>query len=255
MKLWPLFFYILFLTKADANWLFSQKRIVKNNLIPSQLDTDYSDQLKSLKSVFLKTYKADIRTPSRRVKKYLKKVTQKIKDNNETFLPNYKDAEFYFIKNSSPFIFSLPGYKIFISTGLMKEYIKNESIFLGALTYEIVKSGREIYRKKEAIPKGFIRIKSILKKVNVEGDMRTNLFKWTFLAMRRSGFDGGAVLGWIQTINRNSTKFSWHLVGKKNLSLEEFKFKTFLVAQGVGLGEVTTSNSSKGFYRLKKWMN
>lgn len=253
IKLWTLFFIYAYSANVVAIWPFTNHRIIKNKSIPAQLSKDFEEQLKSFKNSFIKNHKKKILRPKGVVKKYLERVVNKIGDNNETLIPSLESLEVFFIKDSSPYLFSLPGYKIFISTNLMNTYIKNESVFLGALTYEIIKSGRKIYKKKLYVPRGYVETKEILKIVDVQSETKTNLLKWTFLALERAGLDGSAILNWIQIINRNSLEFSWYLVGKKNLSLEEFQFKTFLVSQGVNFGNNNENGSSRGFYRLKNW--
>jgi hypothetical protein len=202
-------------------------------------------------SIYLSSNRSKIVNISRRNRKYLNGIVNNIIDNNELLLPRSEKISVYIINEKAPFIFSLPGYKIFISKALIKKYLTNESILICALAYEVIKSGRNMYEKNTYIPTGFLNAKKISGMVKINSKNRLKIFKWTFIALQRSNYDATAVLNWIQTINRNNTEFSWQIGDSQGVLGEEFQFKSFLASQGLEINSDGAFNSSRNFYLLR----
>jgi hypothetical protein len=247
----PFFLSILLLSSCSMNWLKVKPLVLDNSKIPKVLNKDYVDQLESLSIRYLSSRNVGIVKLRNSELKYLKSIVKKITANNELLLDGPKKISFYLIKESAPVIFSLPGYQFFISSGLLKKYFKNESILISALAYEVIKSGRTIYRKKLLAPNNEISTKKITALLRIDHDERLLIYKWAFIALRRSGYDATALLNWIQTMNKNSVDFGWQLSNTRELSNDEFQFKSFLAEQGLEVMVDRPVNSSRSFYRLR----
>jgi hypothetical protein len=234
--------------------LFSNKRIAPvalNAEIEKAKPTDYAIHISELSKSLFASGKVRRMKLSRRNKNYLDSIFQRIVSNNELLLPSKERPEFFIIRDKVPFIFSLPGYKIFISRGLIKKYFRNESLLVSAICFELIKSGRNIYEKNKVIPTGTIGIPKLLSLTRLNFENRIEIYKWSYFALRRADYDASALLNWIQTLNKNTLDFSWQIRDPRGVSREEFLFKNFLAGLGVSTQELSEVNSSKGFYRLK----
>lgn len=248
-----LFFACLITVMTSCSFVSLERKdiIVHNDEILETSNNDYLDQLEKNASIYISSNKNSIVKLSRRSNKYLENIITNIIDNNELLLPSAKKISVYIINEKAPFIFSFPGYKIFISKGLIKKYLTNESILICALAYEVIKSGRNMYERNTYIPTGFLDTKKISTMVRINSKNRLIIFKWTFIALQRANYDATAVLNWIQTINRNNTEFSWQIGDSKGVLGEEFQFKTFLASQGLEINSDGAFNSSRNFYLLR----
>jgi hypothetical protein len=248
-----LFLFLVVLLSGSCA-LFSSEEVVPvlaNSAIPKSIPSDFAYHLSHLdKSLFASGKVKELRL-SRRNKEYLNSIYTRIASNNELLLPSKAKPSFFVIKDKVPFIFSLPGYKIFISRGMIKKYFRNESLLVSAICFEIIKSGRNIYRKSKVIPTGTIGIPQLLSLTRLSFENRIEIYKWTYFALRRAEYDASALLIWIQTLNKNTLDFSWQIRDPRGVSKEEFLFKNFLTKLGVTTQDVGEANSSRGFYRLK----
>lgn len=183
---------------------------------------------------------------------YFKRISQKIFENNEKLLKEHHTPNIYIINAKDPFFFSLPKGHYFFSLALFKKYFSNENLLISCLTYEVIKSLRGVYLKKMVIPTGFISIEKILYLTRLPPSIKMTLNKWTYLAMKRSGFDPSAYLYWIQTQNKNSLDFSFQTQDPRSITAEEFKFKNFMFSEGQSASDqaIIFGNSSKDFYKL-----
>ena len=245
-------FYGLLLSSSCSLFKSTQiAPIVPNDKIPTAKALDYASHLNSLEKSLFADGKVKKQYISRRNREYLHSIFQRIVSNNELLLPSNMKPSFFIIKDKVPFIFSLPGYKIFISRGLIKKYFRNESLLISAICFELIKSGRNIYQKKRIIPIGTIGIPQLLSLTQIDFENRIEIYKWSYFALRRAEYDASALLNWIQTLNKNTLDFSWQIRDPRGVSREEFLFKNFLTSLGVGTQDGAEANSSKGFYRLK----
>jgi hypothetical protein len=172
--------------------------------------------------------------------------------NNELMLSNKFKPSFHIIHAQVPFIFSLPHSQFYLSSGLAEKYLKSEELFIAALAGEILKSDRNIYEKRIMIPLGFYSAEQMIQITRLKPETKYKLNEWTYIILKRAGYDPSAFLNWIQVQNRNTLDFSLFLGDAFGISKEEHFFKNFMTKQGVAGVEkkVTEANSSKEFYKL-----
>ncbi len=225
--------------------------IGSNSDIPRETDEGIRRHLTSLSSSYLNTPSIVQINLKKESKAYLQGIYRRISRNNELLLPLDKVIRFYFIKETVPFIFSLPDGHIFLSSGLFLKHLKNESLLISALTFEYIKSFRGLYRKREIIPVGYITTPHIISLTQVDLDIKMEINKWSYKAMKRAGYDPSAILAWIQTQNRNTLDFMMLNGDERAISREEFSFKNFLAAREEKSEKIVQfENSSIGFYHL-----
>ena len=180
---------------------------------------------------------------------YLETIADNIIKNNELFFTDDSKTQFYLIKSQSPFHFSLPGRKIFFSSGLLNKYIKSEKILYCLITYELIRSEKKIYHKHLIIPTGTINTTRMLSLMRLSTSEKVGIHKWAFYILKRLGIDTDNYLSWIQIQNRNSTDFLLQLGDMNSISREESLFKMFLINNTKEtLVSKKYSGSSKQFY-------
>ncbi len=214
---------------------------------------DYIDHLGSLSQSYLLFSQSDIIKISKKSEQYLKEIHERIVKNNEIFLPKRETPVFYVLENSTPFMFSLPNSHFFISNSLISRFLKNEQLFVAALTREIIRSQRNIYEKKILINTGNISTDEIMKMMKLKSEIRFKINEWTYIVLKRTGYDASALLAWIQLQNKNPLDFSLYVGDRSVISREEFVFKNFLVSDKKASSEMAINyevNSSKDFYNL-----
>ncbi len=215
-------------------------------------ENDYIDHLAWVGSDFLTHEENKEIKLNEESKKYLSNIHDRILKNNEIVFNSTKKPEFHFIKDKTPFLFSLPQSQYFFSTGLMEKYLKNEELYVAALAAEILRSNRNIYEKKMVIPLGFFTVEKMLSLTKIKTEIKIKIDEWAYFVLKRSGYDASAYLNWIQVQNRNTLDFSLYLGDSMGITKEEHFFKNFLAKQGIASVEkkINESNSSKEFYRF-----
>lgn len=214
------------------------------------LPSDYSDHLAALGTSYLSSESVEQVRLSPKASTYLKNITDRIVRNNELLLNQNLETEIKIIKDKSIYFFSLPKGQVFLSQGLVDKYFKSEEIFVACLTHEIIRSHRNIYEKKSVIPVGFVKVEKLLYLTRITPDVKTEINKLSYFAMKRAGFDANAFLNWLQTQNKNTLDFMVQLGETRSISREELAFKNFLVTEERGFSESAEidSNSTLGFY-------
>jgi len=252
--LWRAFFFIqvLHVSACSQISLFKSDVIVSSENIPTFENNDYAEHLEGLRRSIKNNPELRFIKLRRESRAYLEEVFNRILANNELLLEKKNKPTFNIIDSKIPFIFSLPGYHFYFSRGLIKKYLKNESLLISAFAFEIIKSGREIYDKKRIIPIGIIEIPQALSMTRIDLEMKLEIYKWTYYALKRSDYDASAILNWIQTQNKNTLDFSWQISDPRGVSREEFMFKNFLVGLGEVKDDIPEINSTVGFYRLQE---
>jgi hypothetical protein len=160
--------------------------------------------------------------------------------------------KFFIIEHKSPFLFSLPKSQFFFSTALIERYLKSEELFVAAFAAEVLRSQRSIYEKTIMLPLGFYSTEKIISLTRLKSITKQQVNEWTYLILKRAGYDSSAYLNWIQIQNRNTLDFSLFIGDSIGISKEEHLFKNFITKQGV-LGvekRFNEANSSKDFYKL-----
>lgn len=191
-------------------------------------ERDYVDQMASLGSSYLVTDGVQKLYLNSRSRKYLERLYFKIVSNNKLFLKEPLKPTFHIIKSEVPFLFSLPKAKFFFSSGLLINYMKNEEIFIAAFVKDIIVSQRNLYPEKTIIPKGYISTKEILAYTRLPVSIKSEVNKWAYYVLKRSGHDPYALLIWLQTMNKNTLDFTLQYGNTQVISREEFLFKSFI---------------------------
>ncbi len=218
--------------------------------IPAHDNRSVLNHLAFLSNFYLDTYSSSRIPLSSKGRAYIQSIYQKIAKNNELLLPVDKKVKFYFIEEATPLVFSLPDGHIFMSSGLLK-YLSYENLFVSVLTFEYIKSFRGIYKKWEIIPFGYITTPHIISLTRIDLKVKMEINKWSYLAMKRAGYDPSAILSWIRIQNKNSMDFTLLNGRGRFISEEEFLFKNFLaVREKTEEPTVPFGNSSEEFYDL-----
>jgi hypothetical protein len=244
---------IFFLSSCSSGVLslWESKKPIEVELAGYKLYTedDFINQLKSFKDIFLEENKSKLIKLNYSQKKYLKEIIQTLKDNNELFFKNTDIPEFFIIDSDKPFHFSTPGYKFFLSTGLMRKYIKSEQILFCILAYELIRSEKNIYTKRILIPTRVMSIERILSLQRLSIKDKSEIHKWAYYVLRRTNSNTDSYLSWLQIKNRNSIDFTLQLGEVRSISEEEAIFKAFLI-ENKKKQTKKYKGSSRDFYNL-----
>ncbi len=203
-------------------------------------DEDFINQLESLKDIFIKQNKNIVYKVTGANEKYLIALVNTIRDNNELFFKEKESPEFYLVKSSTPFHFSLPGNKFFFSSGLMRKYIKSELVLHCVLAYELIRAEKKLYKKSIIIPTRDLSIERMLAMLRLPTNDKSEIHKWAYYVLKRTNNDTDTYLTWLQIKNRNSIDFTLQLGDIRSISREEALFKAFLI-------ETQSQNRSKVF--------
>jgi len=249
------FFIYAIISLVGCSMLERNKRVIilPKNQIPHMLKKDYRDQMASLTFDLINTRRVRTIKIDKKIRQYLTEIFNRVISNNELLLKKgdeYK-PQFFIINHSMPFIFSLPKNQFFLSRGLVRKYFKNESLLIGALVFEIIKSRREMYYKSQLIPTGVISIRRLISLVRIGLEDKMKIYKWAFFALKRSEYDASALLNWIQIQNKNTLDFSWMIGDARVVTREEYEFKSFLAGRGDESSDIPRINSTKEFYYYK----
>lgn len=190
---------------------------------------------------------------SKSAQNFLHGMHQRIVINNELLFPTYESPKFHLIDDSIPFHFSLPGGDYFFSSGLIKKYLANEDLLAAVMSIEILRCEKLLYESRTVVPAGNVETERMLSILRLSIELRNEINKWTFLLMRRAGYDPGALLNLIQLKNKNALDFSSSIGNISSISREEFNYKNFLSrTPNESSPAVVEKNSSRGFYALRR---
>jgi len=211
---------------------------------------DYEDHLAFLKDSFLKNPEIKVLRQDEQIKTYLENLTLDIITNNEVFFKKIKKSTVTILDSESPLHFSLPKGQIFLSKGLISKYIKNESMLVCLLAFELVKSEKLLYPRQTVVPSGYISIEKMLNLNRLVLNEKMEVHKWAYHLTIRSGYDGEYYLTWLQTQNRNTADFIFQIGDANQISREESLFKAFLIKVDVEEKIIPKNISSKNFYKF-----
>lgn len=211
-------------------------------------NSDFSDHLSGYDKLFLNTPGVDVIKLSWSNKRYINGLIEKIRIANPIFFEKEEKVKIYFIKDNSPYHFSLPQRKIFISTGLFKKYVQNESLLMCLLTFELIRTEKKLYKKKITIPTGSMDAAKILPLLRLNAFEKTKIHKWAFRLLEKLNVDSDTYLSWLQIQNRNSIDFSMQLGDINVISREEALFKAFIIENSRGEIKREYKRSTKDFY-------
>lgn len=250
-------FLIFFITVGCSNFSFLQRN--KDNGENIQLDgytvydnQDYIDHLNSLKVPYLESKDIQKITLSKSSNLYIQEIANNIIKKNELFFVSLDTPEFFIVNSEAPFHFSLPGRKIFISSGLINKYIKSENLLYCLITFELIRSEKNIYKKNIIVPTGFISTRRMLSLLRLSINEKVEIHKWAFYILKRVEVDTDNYLSWLQIQNRNSVDFSLQLGDISSISREESLFKAFIIQNTQKKIARQHEGSSRGFYSFVK---
>lgn len=209
---------------------------------------DYEDHLAALKKPFLETTEIKVFKVDDSSAKYAESLISDIIANNEIFFKKLKSGRVTILNTETPLHFSLPKGEIFLSRGLITKYLKNESMLVCVLSYELVRSERLLYPKQTFIPLGYVTLEKMLLLNRLSLEEKMEIHKWAHNLTIRSGFDGEYYLSWLQTQNRNTADFILQVGDANQITREESLFKAFLIKSTVDDQVISRKDSSKRFY-------
>jgi hypothetical protein len=245
-------FIALLLLTACSSVIIPLKGGKKSNLgsgYKSMTAQDYEDHLAALKEPFLKAPSIRMIKEREQSRKYINQILNEIIANNEIFFKKLKIANVTILNSDSPLYFSLPKGEIFLSSGLITKYIKNESMLVCVLAYELVRSEKILYPRQTIVPTGFITLERMLNLNRLSLEEKMEVHKWAHHLTIRSGYQGEYYLSWLQTQNRNTADFILQVGDANQINREESLFKAFLIKNSNEDEQVTTKkSSSKSFY-------
>lgn len=246
------FLFVLFCFSGCSvvNGLFISKPNKSNETFSN---SDYIAQINYQGNLFLKQNKNKIVRLKRSEKEYYEGLIEKIISDNLKYLEGTEiNYELILLSTKTPFYFVLPNGKMFVSLGLIKKYLDNENLLTVVLAKMIFISKNSVYVKRVSVPRGFISLIEMMKIVDLPLEIRSEVNKWTYHMLYRSGFDGSAVLNWIQIQNKNILDFSMMHKDLNLISKEEYNFKNFIIKNENRKTIKLEKNSSAEFYRFKK---
>lgn len=210
---------------------------------------DYSDHLKAFEDFYLETPGVSLRQLLGPETEYLESIGEDIIKNNELFFTSGLSPAFKVVESEVPFHFSLPGLKVFISTGLLSKYIKNEKLLYSVIAYELIRSEKKIYKKTHIVPTGFMPTSRALALLRISTAEKVETHKWAYYTLKRVGVDADIYLSWLQIQNRNSADFALQLGDTSSISREESLFKAFIIQNSKKKnGGSKYERSSRAFY-------
>jgi hypothetical protein len=209
---------------------------------------DFEDHLASLKLPFMKSPGVKIYSLNEATQKYIENLISDIIGNNEIFFKKLKKGTVTIIDSEAPLHFSLPKGEIFLSRGLITKYLKNESMLVCVLSYELVRSEKMLYPRQTIIPIGYLSLEKMIGLSRLSLDEKMEVHKWSHHLTIRSGFDGEYYLSWLQAQNRNTADFILQIGDVNQINREESLFKAFLIKSTNEEQVIHRKESSKSFY-------
>lgn len=242
------FFYLALITSCTSQ---------SNQIGPEYRAVDNVDHYISLANDYIEFNKSTVREIYGPSRTYLRNIFNRISSSNEILIGKIKHGpRFYSVKSKRPFYFSFPGNYYFFSTALLGKYVLNEGQLISLMTFEMIRSQRNIYSRNFVVPTGFLDEKRMLYLARIPQDIRNNINKWTYHSLKRAGEDPEALLSWIQFMNKNSVDFFMQVGDLSNISKEEYVFKIFLTKirekKSVKLSNTSTKRRSIRFYNFVK---
>ena len=210
---------------------------------------DYIDHLIAFEGFYLNSPDIKLFKLNKKENRYLESLAEEILKNNELFFTQTERPIFRVVESEVPFHFSLPGKRIFFSSGLVAKYIKSEKLLYSVLAYELIRSEKNIYRKVRIIPTGYMSTSRILSLLRLSTSEKVETHKWAYYTLKRVGVDPDIYLSWLQIQNRNSADFSLLLGDTSSISREESLFKAFIIENAKKKSSLSKyERSSREFY-------
>ena len=211
---------------------------------------DYEEHLASLRDVFYQNPRLKITKLNRSSQAYLESLVQEILTNNEIFFKKLKYASITVIDTEIPLHFSLPKGSIFLSKGLITKYLKNESLLICLLSFELVKSEKLLYVKQTFVPTGHVSLERMLSINRLNLDEKMEVHKWAYHLTVRNGYEGESYLAWLQAQNRNTADFVIQAGDINQITREEALFKAFLIQDASDDVVQNRRSTTKNYYKF-----
>ncbi|MFG1500325.1 hypothetical protein ABMA70_08965 [Halobacteriovorax sp. XZX-3] len=236
---------------TSCTYLYKKDNDYPYNYQDTFTSQDYLTHLEGIAELFIKNNK--VRKPNRRSLRYLNTIAKELYLNNQgLFQKDDFGINFYIVDDNRNFYFSLPKNNVFMSRGLLKNYMNSENIFVAVLLGELIRSKIGIYEKKKLIPLNSYTIDDMIRINNLDLNAKRDLNNLVYEVLIKSGYDPEARLLWLQTLNRQSISFSVQGVHSHELSKEEFLLKNYMVNSGEDENLIFEKNSSRLFYYFKE---
>jgi hypothetical protein len=213
---------------------------------------DYIEHMNALKIPYLRSREIKKVNLRKSDIKYLEKIADTIITKNELFFKTSKIPNFFIVDSETPFHFSLPGMNIFMSSGLVKKYIKSEKLLYCLITYELIRTEKNLYKTNLIVPTGALSTRRMLSLLRLNIKEKVEVHKWAFYLLKRVDIDTDNYLSWLQIQNRNSVDFSLQLGDISSISREESLFKSFIIKNTKKKRRSQYEGSSKKFYTFVK---
>ena len=213
---------------------------------------DYLAYYSSLGDIFIKSNSRMVMKLKGSHHRYLTRLYKKLKKNNELLLKKDNKPTFYIILSNQPIYFSLPGGKYFFSSGLIQKYLGNEDLLFAVIAMETIRRENDLYPKKYRIPIGYVSAEDVLSAIRLPLNLKVEINKWSYNAIKRAGVDASVYLNWLQIQNKNILDFSLTVGDVNSMAKEEFLFKDFLIGIDVTNTEDDIERrSGESFYQLQ----
>lgn len=213
---------------------------------------DYTHHLASFEDIYLTSPSTEELKLAGKGREYLENLALTILQNNELFFSEGTRPRLHIVKHAVPFHFSLPGRVVFLSTALLNKYVKHEAVLASILSYELIRSEKQLYNRFLIVPVGYLPTERVLGLSRIDVDEKVEIHKWAYHSVRRAGFDGEYYLSWLQTMNRNTADFIPLIGDASSISREEAMFKAFMIRRSKTEDEraFARRESSKEFYHF-----
>lgn len=215
-------------------------------------DIEYTEHLNYLANTYLSLHRSNQITLDRSNKLYFKNLIKRIKNRNSKLFASIEDIQIHIIKSKQPFFFSLPKNHIFLSTRLLNKYVYHEAFLISLLTQELIKLEKSLYPKTITPPTGVVSLSKLISLTHTPIEIKNNINIASYYVLQKLNIDPYVFLLWIQIRSKNSHQFTLHNGNADLITLEELKFKSFLISKG--FKEITSEyyerNSSKEFYKF-----
>jgi hypothetical protein len=254
LKLCLIFSLLTSCSQIKGFLYYDQLRYERANNLNLIAITDYIDQLDYIGKQYIDHEKAIKLTGN--LASYLEEIYYQLSSKNEIVFDDDKKPVFYILRDTSSYHFSLPGRIFVFSSELFKRFISNEEVLIGILSYESIRSLKAVYNKNNIIPSNVIPKESFLSLFAIASEEKMLVDQWVYIVLKRSGFDPGAYLKYLQMRNKLNENLSISAHASHDMVKEELMYKSFMVKQKIKGRSVSVNkeNSSKRFYYLSKFV-
>jgi hypothetical protein len=234
----------------NENILFEGNNLSDEPIVSVDRKT-YIDQLKLFGRLLSSSSNVRVTKFNKNQNDYLISIIKHLYRGNENTLIENFEWDFFIIESSMPFHFSLPGGQFYFSRAILNNYIKNEGFLSSIISFDLLRTSHNLYKKNLIIPKGYITLEKMVKYLHIDVEEKLEIHKWAYHLQKRSGLYQDSYLSWLQIQNKNSGEFEFHNGNLKGISQEEFQFKRFLINKGFNAPSLqNVRNSSSKFYEF-----